>query len=106
TRPCRGRPRDGYTSGGGVGKGTMMTQPAAAELQAPLAGRFQAQHRSGELLVLPNAWDAGSAVLFERAGFTAVGTTSAGLAYSLGYPDGQHVSLDDLLAVQEAMVRR
>src|SRR5439155_23909528 len=47
---------------------------------------FQTLHRSGGF-VLPNAWDAGSAVLLAEAGFPAIGTTSAGIAFSLGKPD-------------------
>ena len=43
-------------------------------------------------LVLPNAWDAGSAVLIARAGATAIATTSGGVAWSAGLPDGQHMA--------------
>lgn len=53
-----------------------------------LAGRFRELHRPGEILVLPNAWDAGSARLIESCGAAAIATTSAGLAWSQGYPDG------------------
>ena len=54
--------------------------------QRAKAKRFLELHTSGRLLVLPNAWDAGSARIFEHAGFQALGTTSAGVALSLGYP--------------------
>lgn len=64
---------------------------------ADLAERFQEQTRDGRLL-LPNAWDAASARIFEEAGFTAVGTTSAGIAYAQGFQDAQHIS-------REAMTR-
>ena len=47
--------------------------------------------------MLPNAWDAGSARIFEHAGFQALGTTSAGVALSLGYPDGERVSRAEML---------
>ena len=40
------------------------------------------------MLVLPNAWDAGSARAFEAEGFAAIGTTSAGVAFAAGRPDG------------------
>lgn len=50
-----------------------------------------AMHKSPPILVLPNAWDAASARLFEKAGARAIATTSAGVAFSLGYPDGQNV---------------
>jgi len=49
---------------------------------------FRELHGPGQLLRLPNAWDAGSARLFEANGATAIATTSAGLAWSRGYPDG------------------
>ncbi|MFG3026286.1 isocitrate lyase/phosphoenolpyruvate mutase family protein [Streptomyces sp. NPDC048254] len=51
-----------------------------------LAARFVELHREGCFL-LPNAWDAGSARVLESAGFPAVATTSAGVAFSLGRPD-------------------
>ena len=47
---------------------------------------FTEMHRDGCLL-LPNAWDAGSARLLAAAGFTALATTSAGIAFSHGHPD-------------------
>jgi len=49
------------------------------------------------MLVLVNAWDAASARLFEQAGSPAIATTSAGMAWSLGYSDGEQVSARDLL---------
>jgi 2-methylisocitrate lyase-like PEP mutase family enzyme len=48
---------------------------------------FRALHGSG-CFVLPNPWDAGSAIYLERAGFKALATTSAGFAFSKGLPDG------------------
>jgi 2-methylisocitrate lyase-like PEP mutase family enzyme len=50
-------------------------------------------------LVLPNAWDVASARIFEEAGFPAIGTSSAGVAFSLGYPDGQKIPREEMLAV-------
>ena len=44
-------------------------------------------HRAERGFVMPNAWDAGTAVLLAEAGFAAIGTTSAGIAFSLGKPD-------------------
>ena len=52
------------------------------------AARFRRLHAPGELLVLPNAWDAGSARLVESCGATAIATTSSGVAWAHGYPDG------------------
>nr|WP_218130555.1 isocitrate lyase/phosphoenolpyruvate mutase family protein [Lentzea jiangxiensis] len=55
------------------------------------ATTFRSLHDDG-LLVLPNAWDAASAALVERAGAKAIATTSAGVAWSLGRRDGQGLS--------------
>ena len=58
-----------------------------------LATRFHQLHaRDAErLLVLPNAWDAMTARLVEEAGAQAIATTSAGVAWAMGYPDGQKI---------------
>ncbi|MCF6338114.1 MAG: isocitrate lyase/phosphoenolpyruvate mutase family protein [Gammaproteobacteria bacterium] len=48
-------------------------------------------------LLLPNVWDAASARIFEAAGFPAIGTTSAGIAYSRGFCDGQHISREEMM---------
>jgi 2-methylisocitrate lyase-like PEP mutase family enzyme len=49
---------------------------------------FRELHHGGGLLVLPNAWDVPSALALQAAGFDAIGTTSFGVASSLGHPDG------------------
>lgn len=59
-----------------------------------------ALHRAPRGFILPNAWDAGSAVLLAHEGFPALGTTSAGIAFSLGKPD--YSVRDDRLAVGRA----
>jgi 2-methylisocitrate lyase-like PEP mutase family enzyme len=56
------------------------------------AVRFRTLHSGGDILVLPNAWDVASARLVERAGAAAVATTSAGVAWSLGSPDGDQLA--------------
>jgi 2-methylisocitrate lyase-like PEP mutase family enzyme len=55
---------------------------------------FRALHAPGGVLVLPNAWDVATARLAEDAGAAAVATTSAGVAWSLGAPDGDHLGRD------------
>jgi len=65
--------------------------------QAELARRFLELHRGPKILVLPNAWDVASARIFEDAGFPAIGTTSAGVANSFGYPDGQKIPREEML---------
>jgi 2-methylisocitrate lyase-like PEP mutase family enzyme len=67
--------------------------------QAELARQFLELHRGPRILVLPNAWDVASARIFEDAGFPAIGTSSAGVAFSLGYPDGQKIPREEMLAV-------
>ena len=52
------------------------------------AETFRAMHHGGDILVLPNAWDAASAKIVIQAGAKAIATTSSGVANSLGYPDG------------------
>lgn len=57
-------------------------------------------------LVLPNAWDAGSARLMELAGAKAIATTSAGISWSHGLHDGQKLSRDEMLSVIARILRR
>lgn len=52
-----------------------------------------------DFLVVPNAWDGMSAVVLAKAGAAAVATTSGGVAWGLGLPDGQQVTRDDMVAV-------
>jgi len=52
---------------------------------------------AGPGFVLPNAWDAGSARVLEQVGFPAIATTSAGIAWSLGVPDGGALGRDTML---------
>ena len=66
---------------------------------------FHALHAGPGLLILPNAWDAGSARLFEARGARAIATTSAGLAWSNGYADGDALPIDVHLAAVRAIVR-
>lgn len=69
--------------------------------QSDRAARFRNLHEARPF-VLPNAWDASSARIVEDAGAVAVGTTSAGVSWSLGVPDGERLSRDDMVM----MVRR
>src|SRR5947207_7292680 len=63
------------------------------------AKRFRALHAGPRLLVLPNAWDVISARMIEEAGFPAIATSSAGVAWALGYADGERISRGEMLAV-------
>jgi 2-methylisocitrate lyase-like PEP mutase family enzyme len=64
-----------------------------------LARQFLQLHNRRKILVLPNAWDVASARIFEDVGFPAIATTSGGIANALGYPDGQRIPRDEMLAV-------
>jgi 2-methylisocitrate lyase-like PEP mutase family enzyme len=68
--------------------------PDALRLKAE---KLRALHHGDRPLVLANAWDAASARLFEEAGFFAVATTSAGVAYAWGFPDGEHIKRKQML---------
>jgi len=66
---------------------------------------FRALHSNATPLLLPNAWDAGSARLFQSQGATAIATTSAGVSWSLGYPDGRALPMDEVVALVHRMIR-
>src|SRR2546425_11330440 len=68
------------------------------------ARTFHALHQSG-LLILPNAWDAGSARIIEHAGAKAIATSSAAVAWAHGYPDGEALPPEALLATVRAIAR-
>jgi 2-methylisocitrate lyase-like PEP mutase family enzyme len=70
----------------------------STEAQKAKTDAFRDLHQ-GKILILPNAWDVASARIVEQAGFKAIATTSAGIAFTLGYPDGQRISREEMLAV-------
>ncbi|HEU5334111.1 MAG TPA: isocitrate lyase/phosphoenolpyruvate mutase family protein [Actinocrinis sp.] len=74
---------------------------------AERARRFRELHVPGTPLVLANAWDVASARVVEDAGAAAVATTSAGVAWALGFPDGDRLPREqavDLVARVAAVV--
>ena len=58
---------------------------------------LRALHRPGDPFILMNAWDVGSARLMAALGAQAIGTTSAGFAFTLGLPDGARISREQAL---------
>ena len=66
---------------------------------------FRDLHSPGRLLILPNAWDAGSARVIEDAGAEAIATTSSGVAWARGYPDGNALPTRVLVAAVAEIVR-
>lgn len=71
--------------------------------QRERAATLRALHE--RTLVLPNAWDAASAAVIARAGATAVATTSGGVAWSAGRPDGHGLTRDEMVSLVGRIVR-
>jgi 2-methylisocitrate lyase-like PEP mutase family enzyme len=73
--------------------------------QAVKAELFRAMHSGPQLLLLPNAWDAMSARIIVAAGFPAIATTSGGVAWALGYPDGEAAPWEEVVAATQRIAR-
>ncbi len=67
--------------------------------QAEKAEKLRKLHHGPRILALPNAWDVVSARILEELGYPAIATSSAAVAFSLGYPDGQRISRREMLEV-------
>lgn len=76
------------------------------EAQIARAQAFQDLHQKGNLFVLANIWNVGSAVVFEKEGAQALATSSAGIAFDMGYPDGEDIAFSDLLDMVTKICRR
>jgi 2-methylisocitrate lyase-like PEP mutase family enzyme len=73
--------------------------------QAVKAELFRAMHGGPPLLVLPNAWDAASARIVAAAGYPAIATTSGGVAWALGYADGEAAPWPEVVAATARIAR-
>ena len=73
--------------------------------QGRKAEELRRLHAGPRTLVLPNAWDVASARVLEELGYPAIATTSAGVAFALGYPDGQRISRDEMLEMVARVAR-
>lgn len=73
--------------------------------QVRLAETFRSMHHKTPVLLLPNVWDILSARLFVAAGFNALATTSGGVAWALGYPDGETAPWSEVVAATARIVR-
>ncbi len=82
-----------------------MSQFQSKKSQQKLALEFRQLHNNPKPLILPNAWDCCSAKIFEEEGFKALGTTSAGIAASIGYPDGQKITFKQNLDIVKGIAR-
>lgn len=76
-----------------------LTTSQASLFKGATMNDFKKLHDGSKLLHLPNAWDAGSARLFESLGAPAIATTSAGVAWAAGYADGDNMPADVAIAV-------
>jgi 2-methylisocitrate lyase-like PEP mutase family enzyme len=100
----RSKPIDPVTPGASHRRG-VARRAAVADYGVVLTGAEPSTDKAAALLglharpgfVLPNAWDAGSARILEQVGFPAIATTSAGIAWSLGVPDGGALDRDTML---------
>ncbi|MBN9386367.1 MAG: isocitrate lyase/phosphoenolpyruvate mutase family protein [Chitinophagaceae bacterium] len=66
--------------------------------------QFKDLHKSADLFVLPNAWNVASALLFQANGFPAIATSSAAVAGSLGYEDGEQMPFSEYLFIIRRIV--
>ncbi len=74
-------------------------------VQAEKAEQFRKLHHGPQMLVLANAWDVVSARILEECGHPAIATSSAAVAFSRGYPDGQRIPRDEMLGVVARIAR-
>jgi 2-methylisocitrate lyase-like PEP mutase family enzyme len=65
---------------------------------------FRAMHVGEAPVLLANVWDVASARIVEDTGLAAIATTSAGIAFALGYPDGQKISAEEMFAAIRRIV--
>jgi 2-methylisocitrate lyase-like PEP mutase family enzyme len=82
-----------------------MNEISTSDIHAK-AELLKALHHGEKPLVLPNAWDIGTAIIAAEEGFPAIATTSAGVAFALGLPDGEAITLDEMAAVVGAIANR
>ena len=66
--------------------------------QRKKAEAFRSMHTAEGVVLLPNIWDAATARIVEESGFAAVATTSAGIAFAQGFPDGQKIPSEQMMA--------
>ena len=75
------------------------------EKQLENSKKFRELHYRDKIFLMPYAWNGGSARIFEKEKFEAVCTTSAGIAYSMGYSDGEIISFEDVVRVTKEIVK-
>jgi 2-methylisocitrate lyase-like PEP mutase family enzyme len=68
------------------------------DVQRKKAERLLELHQGPQVFVVGSVWDVPSARIFEQAGFAALATSSAGVAYTVGYPDGEKLPAVQMIA--------
>jgi len=74
--------------------------------QLQKADALRRLHDGPRVLVLANVWDVVSARIVELTGASAIATSSAAVAWAMGYPDGQRISRDEMATVVARIARR
>jgi 2-methylisocitrate lyase-like PEP mutase family enzyme len=82
-----------------------VTFPHTPGVSSAKAERLRELHAGPGLLVLPNAWDVASARVFVGSGFPAIATASWAIAATHGYPDGENIPREEMLAAVERIAR-
>lgn len=75
------------------------------KIQGEKAEILRKLHHGSKILALPNAWDVASARILEELDYPAIATSSAAVAFALGYPDGQRISRGEMLAAVERIAK-
>src|ERR1700751_2762986 len=78
--------------------------PMTVDLKAH-ADMLRGLHHAGEMLVLPNVWDAASAKIVAESGFPVIATASAAISAMLGYPDGEGAPRQEMFAAAGRVAR-
>lgn len=81
------------------------SRPIRMSTQSEKADLLKKLHHSGQMLVLPNIWDAAGALMLENLGYPAVATASAAIARAHGYEDGEHIPFEFLLTIVSQIVK-
>lgn len=81
------------------------SRPIRMSTQSEKADLLKKLHHSGQMLVLPNIWDAAGALMLEDLGYPAVATASAAIARAHGYEDGEHIPFEFLLTIVSQIVK-
>lgn len=68
--------------------------------------KFKNQHEQNNPLYIGNVWDVNSAIILENKNYKALGTSSAAIATSLGYDDGEEMSFNELVQVVKTIIAR